>query len=88
MVDDPKYLAAQREVAALKGFYIHLIVFVLVNLLLIAINLSTSSDWWFQWPLIGWGAGLAGHAVLVWSPVSLFGREWEERKIRERLRRD
>lgn len=50
------------------GFRIHLIVYGAVNTLLIAINfLSQSQELWFQWPLLGWGLGILGHAFLVWN---------------------
>lgn len=78
---------ARRHVDALKGLYVHAIIFALVMAGLLAINLLASKDWWVQWPLLAWGVGLAGHAVGVLSPVKLFGREWEERKIREYLAR-
>ena len=49
------------------GFRIHLIVYAAVNLLLLAINLFTDrAHLWFYWPLIGWGLGLMGHALLVY----------------------
>ena len=41
-----------------------------VSILLIAINLNTSSQHlWFKWPLLGWGIGLSFHAlgVIVFS---------------------
>jgi hypothetical protein len=48
------------------GFRTHLIVYVAVNVLLIVLNLAGSADkLWFIWPLLGWGAGLLGHAYLV-----------------------
>jgi hypothetical protein len=48
------------------GFRIHLIVYAAVNALLMAINLLSSSNaLWFQWPLLGWGVGVSGHAFLV-----------------------
>lgn len=47
------------------GFRIHAIVYVAVNLLLVAINLlTTPGHLWFFWPLAGWGLGLIGHGVL------------------------
>jgi hypothetical protein len=43
-------------VEALKGFYIHAAVFVLVNIGLFVINLLVvyrgNGPWWFYWPLI------------------------------------
>lgn len=50
---------------ALRGFLIHAIVFGLTIAGLFVINLLTGGPWWVQWPLIGWGLGLAGHAYLV-----------------------
>lgn len=48
------------------GFRTHLIIYVAVNVLLIVLNLAGSADkMWFIWPLLGWGAGLLGHAYLV-----------------------
>ncbi len=48
------------------GFRTHVIIFSAVNAGLAVINLWTEpSRLWFFWPLIGWGIGLLGHAVLV-----------------------
>lgn len=85
MEDDAKIDAARQHVAALKGFYIHLIVFVCVLSGLAGINVATRSEWWVQWPLFGWGLGILGHAIGVFVPFRLFGPDWEERKIKERL---
>jgi hypothetical protein len=55
-----------RRVAAKMGFYWHGIVFVMVNVGLIAINLTYSPETrWFQWPLCAWGAAL----ILHWFAV-------------------
>ena len=85
MSKEKTLIEAKRHVAALKGFYIHLIVFLCVSAGLIAVNMATKTDWWAQWPLLGWGVGVLGHAVGVFSPVSLFGKDWEERKIRQHM---
>ena len=79
-----KYKKAKEKVAALKGFYIHLSVFVIVNLGLFLINMVTSPGYlWFIWPFMGWGVGLFSHALFVFGFGSLLGADWEERKIRE-----
>ena len=88
MSQDPKYIEAKRHVDSVKGFYIHLFVFSCVMAGLIAINVGTKTEWWAQWPLIGWGVGVLGHAVAVFMPFRLFGRDWEEKKIKERLERN
>ena len=85
MTDDAGLIEARRHVAALKGFYIHLIIFACVMSGLVGLDVATGAGWWVQWPLLGWGVGIVGHAVSVYSPFSLFGRDWEERKIKQHL---
>ena len=47
-------------------FKIHFLVYLAVNALLIVINLATTpGKYWFFWPLLGWGIGVAGHAFGV-----------------------
>ncbi len=79
--EQERYERARARVKELKGFYGHAATFVLVNLGLFVINLLTGGPWWFFWPLIGWGIGLAAHAFNVFGGV--LGRDWEERKTRE-----
>ncbi|MBC8504532.1 MAG: 2TM domain-containing protein [Chloroflexi bacterium] len=82
--EETKYQKARERVEALKGFYIHLTVYVVVNLILFSINMIVSPDrLWFFWPLMGWGVGLAIHALSVLGFSRAFGADWEERKIRE-----
>jgi hypothetical protein len=66
-MDERDQLAkATRRVDAKIGLWIHLVVYVAVNTLLMVINLFTSVDYlWFWWPLLGWGVGLLFHALLV-----------------------
>lgn len=79
-----KYREAKRKVARLRGFYTHLAVYLAVNMLLFLIDTITSPDTlWFFWPLMGWGIGIALHAVLVFSNAGRLGAEWEERRIRK-----
>lgn len=74
--------AAQR-VEELTGFYIHFTVFVLVNLLLVAVNWATSPDqWWAQWPLLGWGIGVLAHGLAISSSVQQRTARWHLRRIR------
>jgi two-component system, LytTR family, sensor kinase len=44
--------------------------------------------WWVAFPAIGWGIGLAAHAISVFFEDGLFGPDWEERKTRELLERE
>jgi uncharacterized membrane protein len=89
MIEDEKYRRAKKRVMAMKGFYIHLFFYVTVNMVLFLINMVTSSKHlWFFWPLLGWGIGILAHAFSVWGLVGWFGREWEERKIKELMEKD
>lgn len=87
MDEQTKYQEAKRRVEELKGFYWHLVMYLLVNAVLVVINLLTSPVYlWFIWPLIGWGVGLIFHAFSVFG--GLWGKSWEERKIREIMDKD
>jgi hypothetical protein len=88
MEKDKKYLRAKKRVQNLKAFYIHLTVYVLVNVMLFVINLSSDTEnWWFLYPLGGWGIGLAVHGVSTFAYGS-FGAEWEAKKIKEYMEKD
>src|SRR5262249_41868524 len=67
---DAKLRRARRRVAAIKGFYLHLLIFVLVMLGLSAINFAVGGPWWVLWGLLGWGVGLLAHAFDVFSHSS------------------
>jgi predicted membrane channel-forming protein YqfA (hemolysin III family) len=49
-----------------RGFTVHVFVYVAVNILLAIVNLlSMPTYYWFLIPLIGWGLLLAAHAYIV-----------------------
>ena len=83
MDNDQKYLRAKRIVKSIKGFYLHLLVFVLVMTFLVVINAVSGGRWWVQWLLIGWGFGVAAHAASVFGPGGWLGPDWEARKIKQ-----
>lgn len=79
---------ARSRVARKMGFYIHALVFVLVNLGLYVINQTTGTPRWNHFPLMGWGLGLAIHGVV--TVISLSGDGWRDNMVNaevERLRR-
>ena len=82
---ESKFIKARRQVAAIKGFYIHLFIFVLVMLGLGAINFAVGGPWWVLWVLLGWGIGVLAHALTVFGHTSRRIADWEERKIRQLL---
>lgn len=87
MPDPAKLAAARRHMEAVKGFYVHAAIYVLVIALLVAINAATSSRWWAYWPAIGWGVLLAGHWFAVYKPFKLFSSKWEQKRIDDYMRR-
>jgi len=82
--EEEKYQEVKKRVEEIRGFYSHLMVYVLVNIMLFIINLLISPGaFWFYWPLLGWGIGVLVHAVGVFGLFGFLGQEWEERKIKE-----
>jgi len=66
MENQEAYLRAKKRAEAKFGFYVHLAIYIAVNLLLLIINLTTSNSYlWFIWPLIGWGIGVGFHALVA-----------------------
>jgi hypothetical protein len=83
--------AARRYVKQLRVFYVHAAVFAGSMAINIAVNLFVNlsagiagewSAWWSLWALIGWGAGIAVHGLVVrLNRPSFFPATWEQRKI-------
>ncbi|MCD6504789.1 2TM domain-containing protein [Candidatus Bathyarchaeota archaeon] len=75
-----EYKRAYREMRKEEeksGFLVHLIVYILVNTMLIAVNLLYSPEViWFFYPLIGWGIGISMHY--------LFAVRFLEKTLKER----
>ena len=87
--DYERYEEAKKQVKEIKGFYVHLFVYVAVNLFLIFINLKYSSEHlWFFWATMGWGIGVLFHGLGVFKVMPFFGKNWEEDKIKELMEKD
>jgi len=79
------YRKASRRVKDLKEFYGNLTSYGIVIPFLAILNLMTTPGYfWFLWPALGWGVGIAFHAISVFG----IGKSWEERKIRELMEKD
>jgi hypothetical protein len=80
---------ARRRAGAKMGWYVHATVYVLVNLLLLALSrYGFGHRPWSVFPVLGWGVGLALHGVSVF--VLGKGSALRERMVereREHLRR-
>lgn len=80
---------ARRHVREIREFYVNALMFAAVIPVLWAVNLlGTPKVLWAQWPTLGWGFGVLIHGMLTFGGRSLFGAEWEERKVQEILARE
>jgi hypothetical protein len=84
-----RYVKAQKRVEDLKGFYGNLTSYVVVNTGLLIFNLLTSpQNLWFFYPLLGWGIGVAIHAMSVFNYMPFLNQNWEEKKIQELMNKE
>ena len=83
-ISEKRYKMAKKRVERLKGFYIHFAIYLLFVPVFIYLNyISGTSFPWALFPIVGWGIGVAGHAAETFNYNPFFGKNWEERKIRE-----
>lgn len=92
---DERYNLAYKRVKRIKGFYVHALVYVLVNLFIIATSYnrnSFDSGDFFRWEAFStalfWGIGLLAHGLSVFGRNIFFGQNWEERKIQEFMEKE
>ena len=94
-----KKLRARQRVSQLKGFYIHLTVYIIINLFIIVTSvvgrLSYGGDFWDAFFTFGtfstaifWGIGLAFHAAKTFGFNPFFSKDWEERQIQKYMEED
>lgn len=88
------YKAAQKRVKDIKGFYVHLTVYLFINAAIFIFvtqeegllnglgNISNYSTLFF------WGIGIFAHWASVFGPNFIFGKKWEEEKIRKIMEKD
>lgn len=86
--DNQAYERARKRVDELLGFYMHLVVYLVVSLGLFILDTLTPGGPWFFWPVVGWGIALLLHAASVILGGSLLGQRWEERKTRQLMERE
>lgn len=80
-----RYLKAKRRMKQLKGFYIHLLIYIIVFSLHYIKQLSPYREDHVDQNLgaILWGIVILIHAASVFLPNFALGRDWEEKKIQE-----
>jgi hypothetical protein len=92
---DERYNIAYKRVKRIKGFYIHALVYVLVNAFIIISSHNRSllgNEVFFRWETFStalfWGIGLLAHGLSVFGRNIFFSQNWEERKIQELMDKD
>jgi len=68
--DDELRRKAEKIAEKKKGLYIHILVYLFVNILLYAIWLTTAGLGTFPWPIfvtIGWGIGVVAHIFVTFG---------------------
>lgn len=96
MKEEPsKYERAKKRVEKIKGFYVHLGIYIVINLFILIWKYMGVHDLWgpaVKWNIIGtplfWGIGLAIHGLSVFGPNWVMGKNWEERQIRKFMDED
>ena len=65
MSEEQIYEEAKKRVEAKKGFYVHLTVYICVNILLVLIWAFVAGGGfpWFIFPIVGWGIAIIIHGV-------------------------
>ena len=85
---DKRYEKAKERVEAIKGFYGNLMAYCIVIPFLAWLNYRTTSFPWVLFPILGWGFGLTMHGMEAFGYNPLWGKRWEEKKMREFMEDD
>lgn len=85
-----KRARAKKRVEEIKGFYVHLAVYLVVNLLIVTWHViinQREGEALFQWPMLltpfFWGIGLGFHFINTFKVNPFFSKDWEKRKLQE-----
>jgi len=86
-LDEIKYQEAVKRVKRIKGFYTHALIYLVINIMLFVVNVQSSNQSILHWKnfvtAIFWGVGLLAHAMSVFMPAIILGKNWEDKKIKE-----
>lgn len=83
-----KMKRAHKKVEEVKSFYGNLTSYCIIIPFLIVVNLLTTDFLWFFFPMLGWGLGVLFHYMNTFNKNPFFGKNWEQRKIREFMEKD
>ena len=92
--DQQRLARAMQHVKKIKGFYTHVLIYILVNLVIVIINIQNlePGESYFQLQnfitLSLWGMAIIIHALTVFLPSFILGSNWEARKIKEFMEKE
>jgi 2TM domain len=79
---------ARRYVRRKRILYTVVGIWLALSLMWLTIDLlDDSSSFWFYWPMLGTGIGVAITAIVLLGIGGLFGVDWERREVDKYLRR-
>ncbi len=87
-IEDKRYEKAKERVEAIKGFLGNLTAYLIVIPFLMWINYRSSDFPWVIFPALGWGFGIVAHGMEAYGYNPLWGKNWEEKKIKELMEKD
>ena len=82
MTELERIAIAKQRVKDLEAFYLHLLVFVLVNFGIFVVDAVQGGSWWFFWGTIGWSLGLLAHGAVVFFGGARVAA-WEQRRLEQ-----
>lgn len=82
------YIRAKEQVKKEREFHGNLISYIVIIPALAIFNYLTSNFPWVLFPIFGWGLGVTIHAMSVYGWNPFFGKNWEERKIKDLMKKD
>ena len=89
-----QYEKALKRVKKIKGFYTHLLVYIVINIMIVILNIQNldKGESYFEagnfFTAFFWGIGIVAHGFSVFGPNIFFGKNWEERKIKELMEKE
>jgi sensor histidine kinase YesM len=79
---------ARKKVRDMRAFYFSALLYAVIIPIFWVVNLSVGGPVWAHWPMIGWGIGLIIQGLSIFARGTVFGAEWEERKVEELMARE
>ena len=98
-INSIKYIRAKKRVEKIKGFYVHLIVYIIVNTFLSGIIIfglmnddgdtldEVLQNFGVYSTWVFWGIGVFFHWLGVFG-FNFIGKDWEERKLKEIIEKE